>query len=209
MLGDSGRSFVVGFGENYPKQPHHKAAACDSPPAECTWDTFNNVAQDNPHELLGALVGGPKDQGDTYQDLRTDYITNEVTLDYNAGFQGAVAGLKANACGGSSSSESPSTSESTGVSTTTDIPVTTTPAATNPTTTSTASPVTTTSSSGGSGSCSSEITNSWANNVQGKLQITLPIDISDFTIELVTDIPLTNIQVISYKLLHKTIMLKI
>ena len=208
MLGDSGRSFVVGFGENYPKQPHHKAAACDSPPAQCTWDTFNNVAQDNPHELLGALVGGPKDQGDTYQDLRTDYITNEVTLDYNAGFQGAVAGLKANACGGSSSSESPSTSESTGVSTTTDIPVTTTPAATNPTTTSTASPVTT-SSSGGSGSCSSEITNSWANNVQGKLQITLPNDISDFTIELVTDIPLTNIQVISNMLLHKTIMLKI
>ena len=98
MLGDSGRSFVVGFGENYPKQPHHKAASCDSPPAQCTWDTFNNVAQDNPHELLGALVGGPKDLGDTYQDLRTDYITNEVTLDYNSGFQGVVAGLKAKAC---------------------------------------------------------------------------------------------------------------
>ena len=108
MLGDSGRSFVVGFGENYPKQPHHKAASCDSPPAQCTWDTFNNVAQDNPHELLGALVGGPKDLGDTYQDLRTDYITNEVTLDYNAGFQGVVAGLKANACGGFSTSESSS-----------------------------------------------------------------------------------------------------
>ena len=98
MLGDSGRSFVVGFGENYPKQPHHKAASCDNPPAQCTWDTFNNVAQDNPHELLGALVGGPKDLGDTYIDLRTDYITNEVTLDYNAGFQGVVAGLKAKAC---------------------------------------------------------------------------------------------------------------
>jgi len=25
MLGDSGRSFVVGFGHNYPKQPHHAA----------------------------------------------------------------------------------------------------------------------------------------------------------------------------------------
>lgn len=25
MLGDTGRSFVVGFGENYPKQPTHAA----------------------------------------------------------------------------------------------------------------------------------------------------------------------------------------
>jgi len=25
MLGDSGRSYVVGFGYNYPKQPHHAA----------------------------------------------------------------------------------------------------------------------------------------------------------------------------------------
>ena len=154
MLGDSGRSFVVGFGENYPKQPHHKAASCDSPPAQCSWDTFNNVAQDNPHELLGALVGGPKDLGDTYQDLRTDYITNEVTLDYNAGFQGVVAGLKSKACGGSSTSESSPTSESTGEPTVTEAPVTTTPAITNPPTTSTASPLSTTSSS--TSTCSAE-----------------------------------------------------
>jgi len=25
MLGDSGRSYVVGFGHDYPKQPHHAA----------------------------------------------------------------------------------------------------------------------------------------------------------------------------------------
>jgi hypothetical protein len=25
MLGDSGRSYVVGFGYNYPRQPHHAA----------------------------------------------------------------------------------------------------------------------------------------------------------------------------------------
>lgn len=25
MLGDGGRSYVVGFGENYPLQPHHAA----------------------------------------------------------------------------------------------------------------------------------------------------------------------------------------
>ena len=98
MLGDSGRSFVVGFGNNYPKQPHHKAAACKSPPAECNWSTFEDISQDNPHQLNGALVGGPKSANDEYQDVRTDYIMNEVTLDYNAGFQSAVAGLKATAC---------------------------------------------------------------------------------------------------------------
>ena len=98
MLGDSGRSYVVGFGNNFPKQPHHKAAACKSPPAECSWSTFNDVSQDNPHQLNGALVGGPKYANDQYQDIRTDYIMNEVTLDYNAGFQSAVAGLKTLAC---------------------------------------------------------------------------------------------------------------
>ena len=98
MLGDSGRSYVVGFGNNFPKQPHHKAAACKSPPAECSWSTFGDLSQDNPHQLDGALVGGPKYANDQYQDIRTDYIMNEVTLDYNAGFQSAVAGLKTLAC---------------------------------------------------------------------------------------------------------------
>lgn len=31
---------------------------------------------------------------DNYKDLREEYIYNEVTLDYNAGFQSAVAGLR-------------------------------------------------------------------------------------------------------------------
>ena len=41
--------------------------------------------------LQGALVGGP-DSNDNYIDNRTDYVTAEVTCDYNAGFQSAVAG---------------------------------------------------------------------------------------------------------------------
>lgn len=43
--------------------------------------------------LYGALVSGP-DENDNYKDLRQEYIYNEVTLDYNAGFQSAVAGLR-------------------------------------------------------------------------------------------------------------------
>ena len=113
MLGDSGRSFVVGFGDNYPLQPHHKAAACASPPAECTWSTFGDTSTNNPHQLDGALVGGPKYSNDQFQDIRTDYIMNEVTLDYNAGFQSAVAGLKARACGSNTTGE-PSQTQPTG-----------------------------------------------------------------------------------------------
>ena len=93
-------------------------------------------------------------------------------------------------------SESPTSTTAPTTSTTTNgPPITTTTASTGNPTTTTEDTETTTHPSGGSGSCSTEITNSWANNVQGKLQFTLPNDISDFTIELVTDIPLTNIQV--------------
>ena len=41
-------------------------------------------------------MGGP-DKNDNYEDDREDYVGNEVTLDYNAGFQSAVAYLMMNA----------------------------------------------------------------------------------------------------------------
>ena len=47
--------------------------------------------QDSPHQLNGALVGGPG-RNDDYEDRRGDYVKNEVACDYNAGFQGALAG---------------------------------------------------------------------------------------------------------------------
>ena len=75
-----------------------QASACASPPAECTWDTFDDTSVDNAHQLDGALVGGPSAADDFYQDDRTDYIMAEVTLDYNAGFQSTVAGLKSLSC---------------------------------------------------------------------------------------------------------------
>ncbi|XP_021924915.1 uncharacterized protein LOC110832327 [Zootermopsis nevadensis] len=92
MLGDSGRSFVVGFGYNYPRQPHHAASSCPTRPAPCGWDAFG-WPRDNPQLLQGALVSGP-DENDHYMDNREEYVYNEVTLDYNAGFQSAVAGLR-------------------------------------------------------------------------------------------------------------------
>ena len=47
--------------------------------------------QDSPHQLDGALVGGPG-RNDDYQDKRDDYIKNEVSVISNGVFQTAVAG---------------------------------------------------------------------------------------------------------------------
>lgn len=91
MLGDSGRSFVVGFGLNPPKRPHHRSSSCPSAPSKCGWSNFHDP-KPNPHVLKGALVGGP-DVNDHYKDDREDVAMNEVATDYNAGFQSAVAGL--------------------------------------------------------------------------------------------------------------------
>jgi len=90
LLGNNSRNFsyMCGFGASYPKQPHHATA-------EGRWDGNNDVQYpgDNRHIDYGGLVGGPKDTNDTYTDDRGDYIGNEVALDYNAGFTGALAAL--------------------------------------------------------------------------------------------------------------------
>jgi len=89
ILGDNPaeRSYVVGFGPNPPMNPHHRGAH-DSPNND-----INNPPA-NTHVLYGALVGGPKQPDDfSYTDDRTDLHGNEVALDYNAGFSGALARL--------------------------------------------------------------------------------------------------------------------
>ncbi|KAL4220777.1 hypothetical protein ACF0H5_019045 [Mactra antiquata] len=93
ILGDSGRSYVVGFGTNPPTQPHHRGASCPMSPAPCGSFQMSENSP-NPHILYGAVVGGPSENGQ-YTDRRTDYVHNEVACDYNAGFQSAVAGIKA------------------------------------------------------------------------------------------------------------------
>ena len=92
ILGDTGRSYVVGFGENPPLRPHHRASSCPSPITSPCGDNEKNSPNANPQILYGALVGGPDGQ-DNYNDARDDYVSNEVATDYNAGFQSAVAYL--------------------------------------------------------------------------------------------------------------------
>ena len=81
-------SYVIGYGEDFPRAPHHRSSSCDGP-GNCGCGN-----QPNKHILYGALVGGP-DDNDGYYDTCQDYRMNEVATDYNAGFTSAVAALKA------------------------------------------------------------------------------------------------------------------
>lgn len=92
MLGDSGRSYVVGYGHNPPLRPHHRGASCPQGPEPCKLFGADQ-SQPNANTVVGALVGGP-DENDIYYDSRMDFIQSEVALDYNAGFTGALAGLQ-------------------------------------------------------------------------------------------------------------------
>lgn len=89
ILGDNPRnsSYVVGFGVNPPRRPHHRTA-------HGAWYNDINFPPDNRHILFGALVGGPG-SNDAYTDSRTDFQKNEVATDYNAGFFGALARMYA------------------------------------------------------------------------------------------------------------------
>lgn len=79
-LGDNplNRSFVVGYGKDYPINPHHRTA-------HGTWANSIQNPPNNRNLLYGALVGGPTQAGD-YEDDRENYINNEVATDYNAGY---------------------------------------------------------------------------------------------------------------------------
>jgi hypothetical protein len=82
ILGDNPRnsSYVIGFGNNYPQQPHHRGATGNAP-----------YGQASEHVLYGALVGGPKSTNDfDYNDDRNDWIGNEVGTGYNAPLTSAL-----------------------------------------------------------------------------------------------------------------------
>ncbi|NJR67429.1 MAG: glycosyl hydrolase family 9 [Synechococcales cyanobacterium CRU_2_2] len=88
LLGDNPRnsSYVVGFGNNAPQRVHHQAAAGYTD--EAVWESD----RPNTNIIYGALVGGPAKVDDfSYADVRADFRANEVSLEYNAGYTGAVA----------------------------------------------------------------------------------------------------------------------
>lgn len=87
IMGDNAMeySYIVGYSDAYASHPHHRASH-----GSLTLNMDDPV--DQTHVLWGALVGGP-DADDFHKDITSDYIYNEVAVDYNAGFVGACAGL--------------------------------------------------------------------------------------------------------------------
>jgi hypothetical protein len=79
----SNRSYIIGFGKNYPKNPHHRTA-------HGSWLNDSNNPTETRNLLVGALVGGP-DENDQWEDDRNDWEGNEVAIGYNWGIAGALA----------------------------------------------------------------------------------------------------------------------
>jgi hypothetical protein len=93
IWGDTGRSFVVGFGKKPPQKPHHRNSICT---LQESVDKNCNIAwgldRPNPNVLHGALIGGPGRPDDVYVDDRNDYVMSEVATDYNALYTVASVG---------------------------------------------------------------------------------------------------------------------
>ncbi|BFG31935.1 hypothetical protein CerSpe_182090 [Prunus speciosa] len=103
ILGDNPRatSYMVGYGNNFPQQVHHRASSIvsykkDSSFVSCrggyaTW--FSRKASD-PNLLTGAIVGGP-DAYDNFADQRDNYEQTEPATYNNAPLLGILARLNA------------------------------------------------------------------------------------------------------------------
>ena len=92
MLGNNpeNTSYVVGFGDRYPLNPHHRAA---------TGSTDQNDPNPNKYVLEGALVGGPS-QDDSFEDQRSFVKQSEPAISYNSTLVGVVAAMVADSGGG-------------------------------------------------------------------------------------------------------------
>ncbi len=100
LMGDNPAkwSYIVGFGSTTPgvgSEVGGTATAASHPHHGDAQGSLTN-SQSNPatdrHILFGALVGGPSST-DQPDDVTTDFVLNEVAVDYNAAFVGALAGL--------------------------------------------------------------------------------------------------------------------
>lgn len=87
ILGDNplNLSYLIGYGDDYPTNVHHRGS-------HGSWADSLEVPEQQRHELIGAVVAGP-DNDTNYTEDRGDYVMNEVAVDYNSGFTGAVAAL--------------------------------------------------------------------------------------------------------------------
>ncbi|KAH7513870.1 hypothetical protein FEM48_Zijuj11G0028400 [Ziziphus jujuba var. spinosa] len=92
-------SYMVGFGDRYPMQLHHRGSSIPSKKAHpskigCNegYSSYFSSSKPNPNIHIGALVGGPNSD-DRFNDVRSDYSHSEPTTYMNAAFVGSVAAL--------------------------------------------------------------------------------------------------------------------
>ncbi|KAF7827022.1 endoglucanase 12 [Senna tora] len=90
-------SYVVGFGNKFPRHVHHRGASTpnDHKHYSCTggWK-WRDSRNSNPNNITGAMVGGP-DRFDQFHDVRSSYNYTEPTLAGNAGLVAALVSLTA------------------------------------------------------------------------------------------------------------------
>lgn len=101
ILGDNPRatSYMVGYGNNYPRQVHHRASSIVSYKVNPTFiacregyaNWYTRKASD-PNLLTGAIVGGP-DAYDNFADERDNYEQTEPATYNNAPLLGILARL--------------------------------------------------------------------------------------------------------------------
>uniref|UniRef100_A0ACD5W760 Uncharacterized protein n=1 Tax=Avena sativa TaxID=4498 RepID=A0ACD5W760_AVESA len=93
-----GMSYMVGYGDRYPLQPHHRGASLPSinaNPAKITCSEGNNYFHrpgPNSNVIEGAIVGGP-DANDHYNDSRENYMQAEPATYTAAPIVGVLARL--------------------------------------------------------------------------------------------------------------------
>ena len=83
ILGDNpmGYAYEVGYGNSFASQPHHRSSHCSAT------QSMDDPVCSGSHSVGCSGCGGP-DLKDYHSDVTKDYIYNEVTDDYNAGFCG-------------------------------------------------------------------------------------------------------------------------
>ncbi|GFY94642.1 glycosyl hydrolase 9A1 [Actinidia rufa] len=90
-----GMSYVVGFGNHYPKHVHHRGASI--PKNKINYNCkggwkWRDSSKPNPNTIVGAMVAGP-DKHDGFHDVRTNYNYTEPTIAGNAGLVAALVAL--------------------------------------------------------------------------------------------------------------------
>ncbi|KAM6557586.1 hypothetical protein CsatB_004605 [Cannabis sativa] len=90
-------SYMVGFGNKYPTQLHHRGSSIPSLRTHQAKVSCNEgqtlyfpSTKPNPNVHVGALVGGPN-SNDQFNDVRSDYSHLEPSTYINAAFVGSVA----------------------------------------------------------------------------------------------------------------------